>query len=356
MNNINQSFFILIRAGLGLPASGSTKDLDWNAIEDLSAQHGLSAIVIDGVEKLTVDQKPPKPVLLKWTGEVLQSEANYAVQQKAAEEMALLFHHNAIRTYVLKGAVVSECYPNAIHRSSVDLDCFLRHDSGEFNAWEKGNSLVQSNGFEVSTDFYKNSTFYFPGLIVENHRFLTPFRGNKRLKALERFLQNLLLNDSGEDKFEGTWLYRPPVMVSALFLVEHAYSHFLHEGLTWRHVLDWMMFKKRHESEVDWTVFDANVDEFGLRKFYNAYLRMGLYLMGELNEEDLSDKEKQMLADIWAPLDLHEEYHGIRGKINLAGNTIRARWKYRYFTEISWITALCIQVKGFLFIKHPTLD
>ncbi len=356
MNNNNHAFLSLIQAGIGLPISGLPKEIDWNVIEELSAQHGLLAIVVDGVEKLTVDQKPPKLVLLQWIGEVLRSEANYAIQQKAAGEMALLFHHNAIRTYVLKGTVISECYPNPIHRSSVDLDCFLRPDSGDFNAWEKGNSLVQSNGFEVSTEFYKNSTFCFPGLTVENHQFLTPFRGNKRLKALEQVLQDLLLRDSREDRFEGTWLYRPPVMVSALFLVEHAYSHFLHEGLTWRHVLDWMMFKDRHGSEVDWTEFDAYVDEFGLRKFYDAYLRMGLYLMGELNEEDLSGKEKQMLADLWAPLDLHEEYHGIKGKLNLVGNTIRARWKYRNFAEISWLTALWIQVKGYLFIKHPTLD
>jgi len=46
-------------------------------------------------------------------------------------------------------------------------------------------------------------------------------------------------------------------MVSALFLIEHAYSHFLHEGLTWRHVLDWTMFSRRHREEIDWEAFDA---------------------------------------------------------------------------------------------------
>lgn len=67
---------------------------------------------------------------------------------------------------------------------------------------------------------------------MENHQFMVPFRGNRTLKNLEIFLQSMMLNDKGVDRFEGTWLYRPPVMVSALFLIEHAYSHFLHEGLT----------------------------------------------------------------------------------------------------------------------------
>lgn len=63
-----------------------------------------------------------------------------------------------------------------------------------------------------------------------------------------------------------------------------------------------------------------------------------------------------MLADILSPLDWHETVNGLRGKMALAGNTWRARWKYREFTDISWSKALWIQVKGFIFIKEPKLD
>lgn len=45
-------------------------------------------------------------------------------------------------------------------------------------------------------------------------------------------------NEDETQRFGGTWLYRPPVMVLALFLIEHAYSHFLHEGLIWPMALD----------------------------------------------------------------------------------------------------------------------
>lgn len=62
-----------------------------------------------------------------------------------------------------------------------------------------------------------------------------------------------------------------------------------------------------------------------------------------------------MLNDIWAPLDVHDSVRGFKGKLALVGNTWRARWKYRYFTDMSWLTALWIQVKGFLFEKNPKL-
>lgn len=185
---------------------------------------------------------------------------------------------------------------------------------------------------------------------------MTPFRGNKKLKYFEIMLQGMMKADKGEDLFENVYLYRPPVMVTALFLIEHAYSHFLSEGLTWRHILDWMMFGKKHKDELDWNSFYALIDEFGFRKFYDSYNRLGKYLIGELYDSSLTYQDKRMLKDVWAPLDLHETLHGVKAKISFALSTMRAAWKYHYFSEISMPHALGIQVKGFLFIKHPTLD
>lgn len=86
------------------------------------------------------------------------------------------------------------------------------------------------------------------------------------------------------------------------------------------------------------------------------YSRLGRYLLGDLSEDELTTKDRLMLDDVWADLDLHETVRGIKGKLALVGNTWRARWKYREFTDITWLQALWIQVKGFLFIKGPKLS
>lgn len=67
-------------------------------------------------------------------------------------------------------------------------------------------------------------------------------------------------------------------------------------------------------------------------------------------------QDKRMLEDVWAELDVHDTVRGIKGKLALAGNTWRARWKYKYFSNISMTQALWIQVKGFLFEKRPKLN
>lgn len=351
-------FLQLVRLGIGKETSqldNFTTQINWTVIQDLAEKQGFSAVVLDGIESLPVEMRPAKVGLLQWIGEVLQSESVFAGQWKSACEMALLFENNYIRTYILKGFVVSECYPKPEHRVSVDLDSFLVPHKGDFDAWELGNQLMEQAGFEVDRSFYKNSTIILPGLTVENHQFMTAVRGSKRLKNLERFLQSWIYGDTEPQKFEGTCMYRPPVMVSALFLIEHAYAHFLHEGLTWRMVLDWMMFSKKHQKEIDWYALDALIEDFGFKRFYKSFVKLGKYLLGEASHEDLTKLDKKMLADVWADLDLHE-FHGVKGKIALAGNEIRAAWKYHYFSPDLMITDLFKRVKGFFFERNPKLN
>lgn len=353
---MRELFLNLVRLGIGQTGEAIPYVVDWENLKIIAEQQGLSAIVLDGIERMQSDCNIPLDFKLQWIGEVLQGENVFAEQQKAAEKMAELFYQNKIQTYVLKGAVVSECYPKPTHRVSVDMDCYLRPEAGDFDAWRLGNDLIKETGFEVNLEHYKNSTFYLPELTVENHQFLTPFRGNKRMERLERKLQKMLQEDKGEDRFEDTWLYRPPVMATAIFLIEHAYTHFLHEGLTWRHVLDWMMFSRKHKDEIDWMQLDARIDEYGFRKFYDSYSRLGHYLIGEFQASSLTFQDKRMLEDVWDDLDLHETVRGVRGKLALAGNTWRARWKYSQFTDMSMLHVLWIQVKGFLFMKNPKLN
>lgn len=358
-SNIHELFLQLVRLGIGTSKDAKIpKDIDWYALKDLADEQGLTAIVLDALntDGTNLTDTMPLEFKLEWIGEVLQGEQTYRLQQEVSADIAKLYHSNAIRMYVLKGAVVSECYPKPNHRLSVDIDCYLLPDKGDFEAWSLGNDLIRAKGFAVNTDFYKNSTFEISGVNIENHQYLTPFRGNDCLASLERLLQAYLSQDKGENVFEGTHLYRPPVMVSALFLIEHAYSHFLHEGLTWRHVLDWQMFSRKHKDEIVWEKLEKQIDEFGFRKFYDSYNRLGKLLVGEIATDGLHITDRKMLEDIWNPLDIHETVRGMKGKLALAGNTWRARWKYKHFTDINWMQALWIQVRGFLFEKEPKLD
>ena len=144
-----RDFIQLVRLGVGCTADDLSQSINWSKIRAVAACHGLSAIVLDGVERLSTRLAPPKAFLLQWIGEVLQRERTYSVKQESTIKLAKLFHENAIRTYELKGGVVSECYPKPDHRPSVDLDCFLLPVGGDFDAWELGNDLIRTRGIAI---------------------------------------------------------------------------------------------------------------------------------------------------------------------------------------------------------------
>ena len=115
------------------------------------------------------------------------------------------------------------------------------------------------------------------------------------------------------------------------------------------------MFSRYHHDDIDWPLFDRYIDEFGFRRFFDAYVHVGEFILGKRSYESLTESEHRMMASVWEGLDLHETVTGTRGKLSLVGNTLRARWKYKSFTDLSMLHALWIQVKGYLFMKHPIL-
>lgn len=70
------------------------------------------------------------------------------------------------------------------------------------------------------------------------------------------------------------------------------------------------MFSRWNRDEIDWQEFQARVDEFGFRRFYDSFNRLGEYLEGGLAADDLQPMNLHMLSDIWSPLDLHDSVTG----------------------------------------------
>ena len=360
---IEQEFLLnLVRAAVvGRTDCVMPASVDWAVLIEEASRQNVSVIASDGLQKLydtglysVSGDKEERRTKAKWFAKTMKYEQRYANQLAAAKKMGEWFASAGIQTVILKGFTVSECYPIPAHRYSADLDCFLIKDGEHLGAYELGNRVMEDHGMKVDRSFYKNSSFDYAGLHVENHQFCTPFRGNKTLRRFEQKLQRLIL--AGPlSPFEDTGLLTPHALASALFLTEHAYAHFLHEGLNLRHILDWALFHRRHQADVDWTMFEQYVDEFGFRRFYDAFTHLCEYVLGEHDESSLTTPERRMMDSVWSGLDLHESVRGFVGKLRLVGNTLRAAWKYRAFSPISMAKALWIQVKGFLFERNPVL-
>lgn len=78
-----ESFLSLVRLGVGHSRALISDVVDWQIIKELAEKEGLSAIVVDSIECLPEEKRPPKVLLLEWIGTVLQAyEYRYELYQK----------------------------------------------------------------------------------------------------------------------------------------------------------------------------------------------------------------------------------------------------------------------------------
>lgn len=270
-NNI-QAFLQLIKLGIGTASTASLPDkVDWSEIEDLAVKQGLSAVMVDGVEKLSGLQRPPQELLLQWIGESLQSyEYRFGLYKKAIAEMAAFYNCHGYKMMVLKGYACSLDWPKPEHRPCGDIDIWL------FGKQKEGDELMtKEKGVEIDNDHKIHTVFSWGDFIVENHYEFFDHKRYRSLAKLEQVLEEMA-KDCRFEKMEdamtssSTKVYIPSANFHALFLIIHALNHFASIGINLRQVLDWAFFMEKHSAEVDWKWLMPIIDKYHMRNFFNC--------------------------------------------------------------------------------------
>lgn len=331
---------VLLRAGLyGTPVEldRTITEKEWEAVYDLASWQGLTALAGEGLSFLNQESLPPKEFLLQWIGQTMVQKQMYAQQRELVDNLCQIWRDAGIHCVELKGNSIGKLYHIPESRYACDFDCML-------SDYEGGNKVVESLGVKVNRDFYKNSSFTWKGLYVENHQFCTPVRGNKAMKRLERKLRELL---------EGCQEY-PSADFNALFLMEHAWAHFFENALTLKQLCDWAVFRKSCGIDVDWQLYEREAKACGFWHFSESMNRLADLLDGTRSEDDLEADDERLLKDM---LDEHsiKMNNGWRTRIQLVRNYFSQSWKYRVFSNHSMPYTLCRTALGFVFDRNPKI-
>ncbi|MGM9794708.1 MAG: nucleotidyltransferase family protein [Candidatus Aphodosoma sp.] len=331
--------------------------VNWKTVIELSNRQEVNAIAFDGYQAIhdtIVEGGIPKFLMMEWLGQTVSLVKQYKIQYAAAVRLAELYDLNFIRTFILKGFSIACCYPVPSHRFSCDLDCHLtaRDSKQEWDAYSLGNSIIESKGIPVNSDYYKHSEFTYEGLHVENHRFCCSVKRGKRTKELEAFLQDLL-GKGDVEYLDESKLALPPLMFQALFLLEHACAHFLYEKITLKHICDWAMFRKHYKEELDWRELDMLCIRFCLKSFVETMNHLADYLLGDVSHSQLSTLDKRVLEDTFKEVSLPSSK--IRQRIRKAIDVLRSGWKFRHFNDVSMIKELSHSFFAYLMEKDVEL-
>lgn len=355
----------------------SFKDMEqdeWLQLFNLSRLQGVSAFIFEKISKAYQDSKDfpklPKNVLLNWYAHSTRIEQRMNLIHQKSEEFANEMANRGLHTLVMKGIAVSAYYPNPKHREFGDLDCYLFEKSAEDVVWgtgyEKGNLAAESIGCNVKRNFYKHSHINYKGLEIENHQYFLPIRGRKANKELEKQLRRCIERMSVEKG--GSKLISPNADFNALFLTAHAMNHFLYESIKVRHLLDWALFLKAQQNEVDWKSFWQWCDKMHYTRFVKClnYLCEG-YLGVEMTQRmKTTQNDENFQVETLSERVLNDMFTGdsVYGKgssklnlrMNLVKNFIVSSWKFHSILQRCMIVELMRQAFSVLWERNPKLE
>lgn len=361
---MEKELFTLLRLGLRNTTTDEENLSDfivltaeqWTHIGDLARKQGVLGIVLDGLNQIMVlgsscKIEMPAALRLEWIGEVLQMELRNRQQIVVMNDLAEKWKQQGCRVLVMKGQANGVFYPKPERRNPGDIDCYL------FENYARGNEIARQEGANVDESWYKHSVINYKGETFENHQYFVHTRDGKRGKRLNEELVEQLKDKSEEIRvIPGTVVEMPPVQWTAMFLTYHACAHFISEGLRLKQILDWVMFLKVHQRDVDWGAFYAFCDRNHLRVFAEAMNTIAVKYLGiKVQSENYGFKESPYADKIMHSALYDEDYvfnsgkSGWANRLHLVKNMFHYRWKFEEIYQTSVWKQLWWYASGYLF-------
>ncbi len=254
----------LIRLGIGHHSNSFSAKVNWDEIEATSGRHGLSAIIVDGIERLPEAQRPPKEKLLQMIGQVVQwYEYRYELYSRAIAELAAFYNSREIKMMVLKGYTCSLVWPKPEHRPCGDIDIW------QFGKQKDADFLLASEkGVKVDDSHHHHTVFIWRDFSVENHYDFINIYHHRQNKDLELLFKELGRDDSHYVELYGERVYLPSPNLHALFLLRHMMTDFVSTVVTLRQLLDWAFWIQKYHDEIDWKWLMEVLDKYGMTKLF----------------------------------------------------------------------------------------
>ena len=335
---MNSSFFLFLRAAIGTEPcySRSLTSDEWRALYRVCVVQGVTAVVFDFVKTLPKSEAPDMALLMEWLSAANAVEQTMRRMQITAEEFAEEMERREIPVVVLKGLAFAQYYKNPLHRECGDLDCYMmgKKEAGDLAALELGGTMEEAG--------YKHSHLLFKGLTIENHRFFTDFDNTPTGMLTEQVLGELIQEEQtyiGDSK-----LSCPSDNFNALFLLKHTQGHFIDEGIRMRHVLDWALFLRAKQEEVDWSKVMPMLETTRTAQFAGVMTAIAVRSLSiEVLNKDLrtlaSNAEQKMVKAVLADI-MGEQppiyVNGLWHKTKRILRRFRRMWKYRSLASESY--------------------
>lgn len=266
MNNINTLFMQAL--GAALKNEQLTEEISSDALLGL-LQMAEAHQVLPMVFETVYGCAGADPQILRMYR--LRSMQLVAIQaQKTAEFLPLLeeLHSVGAKPLVVKGLVCRNLYPKPDFRLSSDEDLLIEPENTSLchdvlTKWGLQTQDPDSDAYELG--YHRPDSYQY----IELHRSLFP-EGSEAYGDLNRFFADA---HSRAEVLGGILTLSPTDHI--LYLILHAFKHFLHSGFGIRQVCDLTLFANRYGSKIDWKWVLECCRQVRAEKFAAGMFRIG---------------------------------------------------------------------------------
>ena len=219
------------------------ENTDWAALFKTAAQHKLMPLII---ATLPADRIPEVAAMKRVA---LQQMVSQTVRTNAFLELYGKMEETGFHPMVVKGILCRALYPQGDLRPSGDEDLYV--PDSEFDGCcaflrEYGLAPTTEASPEAFEIGWRNHTLY-----IELHRRLfSPESG--AYGDLNGFFENAAGNRYAYPAEYGMTVHSLPPQEHMLYLLLHAYKHFLHSGFGIRQVCDIGLWARKYHDQIQW--------------------------------------------------------------------------------------------------------
>lgn len=233
-----QAFFKLVRLAIGASSDNDVEldDEGWEAVFGMSRKQTLVAVVLDGVEKLPAERRPPAGVLMPWIALVQQIEMNNRRLNRMAVKVCERFGKDGMGCVVLKGQGNAVLYPRPLHRMAGDIDLWVEGRRDAVAAYvrrycPRSEIVYHHADFPVLKDT-EIEVHFTPS-------WMNDFPTDRRLqKYFRENMPRQLLHTVELPEGAGRIAVPTPDM-NRIYILLHIYRHLFDEGVGLRQLLDY---------------------------------------------------------------------------------------------------------------------
>ena len=283
MTSAESKFFELLRVALGTQKELiSTISLEeWDEIPEIAVKQSVMGLLMSAIEKLPKGQRPPNNILLAIHERVEEIEAKNRYMNKLTYATSKRFEVDGFPNCILKGQGIATLYPNPLRRESGDIDVWLQGDR------DKIIEYVRSVGEAHEPSPLHIAFELKDGTTVEAHftpsYFSNPFTDRKFNKWAKA--QQVEQTKHYVPFDNGTKLPIPTNEFNIIFILSHAYQHFIGTGVGLRQLIDYFyVLKHFHEEtpssssphDLRSTLHELSLDKFCAAVCWLLHAQLGL--------------------------------------------------------------------------------